>query len=255
MSKYFRVTVKATGGEYTFGAIENEEEKQAMLDAIENDEVGSSIYYIDSNQDEVSLESFEIASLVHVYGPEINGAEIIVQECKDEEFSEDIGDELIHESMDELECGVFTSSNPVVSDEFKDGCADDSLLWATEKVEKRIHFPVELILDDGDDFDISNVFVGAMNLDETINGAEIANVICYIPKDEQVKLLKAHLDGDVSGDVLSDYINDIIYEKPEALSEFVLEVGDIEGKGDWENDYNIVTTLDGAEVLYEAGEY
>jgi hypothetical protein len=255
MSKYFRVTVKGTGGEYTFGVIEDEVEKQAMLDAIKKDEVGSSVYYSDSDGDELSLESFEFASLVHVYGPEINGAEIIVQECEDEDFCDDIGDELIHESIDELECGVFTSSNPVVSDEFKEGYAVDSLLWATEKVEKRIHFPVELILDDGDDFDISNVFVGAMNLDETINGAEIANVICYIPKDEQVKLLKAHLDGDVSGDVLSDYINDIIYEKPEALSEFVLEVGDIEGKGDWENDYNIVTTLDGAEVLYEDGEY
>ena len=66
---------------------------------------------------------------------------------------------------------------------------------------------------------------------------------------------QAHLDGDVSGDVLADYINDIIYEKPEALSEFVLEVGDIEGKGEWENDYNIVTTFDGKEVLYEGGEY
>jgi hypothetical protein len=254
MSKYFRLTVMASGGEYTFGVIEDEAEKQAMLGAIENDEVGSSIYYTDSDGDEVSLESFEFASLVHVYGPEVSGAQIIVQECQDEEFSEEIGDELINESIDESECGVFTSSNPTVSAEFKEGFADDSLLWATEKVEKRIHFPVELMLDD-DDFDISNVFVGSMNLDETINGAEIVNTVCYIPKEEQVKLLKEYLDGDVADDVLADYINDIIYDKPEALNPFILEVGDIEGKGEWENDFNIVTTFDGAEVLYKGGEY
>lgn len=63
------------------------------------------------------------------------------------------------------------------------------------------------------------------------------------------------MGADYSDDeMLSEYIDDIIYDQPKALNSFILEAGDIEGKGETENDFNIVTTFDG-EILYKGDEY
>jgi hypothetical protein len=244
MSKKVNLTVFATGGEYTFGVIEDEAEKQAMLNAIENNEVSSLIYYTGNDGNEESLSSWNKANLLHKNGPWVVGASLIVN-----------GDnKSFDELIDELECTTFTSSNPWVDGEFKKKFSNDALLWGTEQIEKRIHFPVELILADDEDFDVTNVFIGSMNMDETINGAEVVDMVCYIPKEEQIKLIKNYLGEGGKDEMLSEYIGDMIFDHPEILNPFTLKVGDIEGKGETENDFNIVTTFDG-EILYKGGEY
>ncbi len=254
MSKFIRITVFNAGGEYTFGIIEDEAERQVMLNAIENDEVRSSMYYEDSEGDEVSLESFNNADILQAYGPEVDGARLIVTVCEDDTFIDEI-ETIVDEQISELKCAEFSSDNPYVTQEFKDGFNDESLLWGTYKIEKRIHFPTELTLADDEIFEITNVFIGSMNMDETICGAEIVDTIYYIRPDAQVKLVKDYYGKDYAeGDTLGDIIGELQDEKVELLKPFELDIGDIEGKGEYENDFNIVSTFDG-EVLYEGGEY
>ncbi|RLC45450.1 MAG: hypothetical protein DRH57_07960 [Candidatus Cloacimonadota bacterium] len=254
MSKFIRITVFNAGGEYTFGVIEDEAERQAMLDAIENDEVRSSIYYEDSEGDEVSLECFEFVDVLQVYGPEMEGAKLIVSVCEDDSFTEEV-ETIVDTQISETKCIEFTSSNPYLTSEKKEEFNDESLLWGTYKIEKRIYFPAELTLSDDENFEITNVFVGSMNMDETICNAEIADTIYYIRADEQLKLVKDHYGEDYAdGDTLGDIIVEIQDENIGLLEPFLLDIGDIEGKGEYENDYNVVSNFDG-EVLYEGGEY
>ena len=80
-----------------------------------------------------------------------------------------------------------------------------------------------------------------------------------IPKDKAIEYTKEYLADNYDNDCyLSEYIDEIYSESPELKekirSKHLLHPGDIEGKGEWENDYVKVTTLDG-EVLFEDGIY
>ena len=254
MSKYIRITVLNTGGEYTFGVIEDEVEKQAMLNAIENNEVSSSIYYKDGDGEEISLESFNNANILATYGPSIDSAQLIIVECEDDSFVDEVST-FIDTPILESGCILFTSSNPYCNDELKSKFSNDSLLWGTQKIEKRVHLPAELILSDKEEFEITNIFIGSMNMDETINSDEIVDVVYYIRPDVQLKLLKEYYGDDYTeDDKLGDILSDLLEEKPDMFDQFKLDIGDIEGKGEYENDFNIVTTFDG-EILYQGGEY
>ena len=114
-------------------------------------------------------------------------------------------------------------------------------------------------INDEEEFDLGNVYIGSMNMDETISGDEIIEDILYIPKDKAIEYTKEYLADNYDNDCyLSEYIDEIYSESPELKekirSKHLLHPGDIEGKGEWENDYVKVTTLDG-EVLFEDGIY
>jgi hypothetical protein len=248
MSKNYVITATNAGGEYTFGTVTGDMEKSALLDAVDYGEVELSIELEDGD----SLESCDTNDILQVYGPEYDYATITV-DVANEEF--DKVDTIIDDSIDNLGLSPWQDSNPYITPEIKETLDDDFLLWGTQKVEKRINFPVYLTLDDDEEFDINNVFFGYTNLDETIGDIEIISNCLYINKENQVALMKElYKDDYEDGDDFADALIEIADSNRDKLTKFELEIGDIQGKGDIEHEWCCVFDSDN-EMLYEGEEY
>ena len=257
----YKINIKNGGGEYTFGAVTNEDDIAAIHTAIENDEVYCSI----ETDDDLGLDHFDLDDmLLQTYGPDVQAANILVasfpSDTDDSDVDYDDGEVIIDDNIDETDVPVFTASNPWYKPEQLAEFPEDTLLWGNEKIEKRITFPTILTLPDDEEFVSTNLFVGTVNTDETVQYAEIVSSILYINEETQKNLAREYYkdDEDVTEDDLLDLFQDFLSEEFEAqpalFEEFVLEVGDVEGKGESENDYNIISTKDNT-LLYEGGEY
>jgi len=252
-----QITVSNAGGEYSGGLIDDEDQKSAILSAIDD---GRRIYsHFIEDDDDADFASYNHDDLFHVYGPCAYGG-VLVETCdnpdEEDEFSRDWTEnsDLIKE---DTEVNWFTSANPYVrSSEYKEG----DLVVLSQQVEKRMHYPVTLEVEG--QIDLSDIWVGSINMDETISDDEIVDCILQITKETQTKYLKACLGDDYSEeDEFSDYIGDIFMEKEHSklkedlLEECELEAGDIYGKGETENDYIKIVSASEDEILYEDGEY
>jgi len=256
MSKFYKIELLNTGAEYTFGAVTEKIEINVLRESIDNADVSSSIPYNDGDD---YLECFNIDLMYQVYGPEVSGANVTVTEYSNEDYSDEVNVLVDGEDIYEMdEITTFSSSNPYASPEYKEKYSDDTLLWGTQKIEKRIHFPAVIELEDDEVFEISNIFVGSLNTDETISCSEIVDGIYYIRPEAQVKLVQEYLDDDYTKeDTLQDFIHEVVSENKngvEVLKDYAMENLDIEGKGEYENDYSIIKTLDD-EIIYEDSEY
>lgn len=255
--KFLQIKIYNAGGEYTCGIIHEEEKVNAMLEAIDNEEVSGSMAYGENN----SLEHFEYDEIVHQYGPSIVGAKILIDSHIDEEFDKEC-EEIFNEAIDSTKVNIFMEEEPNVSNEIKEKYPTNSLIWSHESVEKRMVFPINLILENSEELDLSNLFIGYINMDETINYAEITSSAYYVNKENQILIAKEFYENEYEYDnnELVDFINELFFEENKEhkarvlLDTFKLEVGDIYGKGENENDYNKITNFD-YEVLYEEGEY
>jgi hypothetical protein len=259
--KFFKVEIINSGAEYLFGVVSAEAEINALKDCINNGELRSEFDYVDADENECNMAVHNIDLLFHAYGPEKDGATISVTEYSDEYCEDEI--KTIIETQDANESGVvfFTNSHPDYDEEyFVDKYSDDSLLWGNQKIEKRIHFPAVAELDEDEDFELTNVFVGSLNTDETIGDSEIVDSVYYIRPNDQINLLKEHNENNHVNPEdygkLGDCIDEIILEKGEnsILNKFKMDILDVEGKGEWENDYSVVRTLH-QEVIFEGKKY
>jgi len=259
--KYLKLGIQSAGAEYTFGGITDEEDQAAINLAIENEEdIGSSYSYVDKDGDDVEVNGFDNTELLQIYGPsicDIDRATVTLEVYEDEDFSDYVEDiDLSEEEVSKIT--LFSSSNPDPYDsDFLEKFDDGDLLFATQKVEKRIVYPLLLTLADDVDFDTACVFVGTMNMDETFNGDEIAEVAYYIPKDDQEKLLKKFFgESDDPGTItFGDILPEIYPSNPDWLEAFKCEIGDIEGKGENENDYVKILNLENEEIYTNGDEY
>ena len=137
--------------------------------------------------------------------------------------------------------------------------AEDDLIFYSQKIEKRISYPVVLDPTLDDRIKLENLYIGSMNMDETMSQDEIVAVVLYIPSGQAEEYAKEYLGTHWSSELqLSDIISDIFCEadelKEKILRNHMLYPGDIEGKGEWENDFVKITDLTG-EVLFEGGAY
>jgi len=261
---FYKLEVMNSGAEYTYGMLTEKDNIFGMKKAIEEGEEITSWFETENEAgEEIMLDAPNNTQLLHVYGPcVLAGERVKLQEIEYDKDSYEVGEDMGEEiELDTEDINYFTTTNPYANKEFLNKFEEDALQWGTQKIEKRIHYPVILELKEGEEFEIKNLFFGSVNMDETMSGDEILEVILYINPENQLKIaqkIEKLEDLDISEEVDFEYFTDVLYEHyedhKEIFQDFVCEVGDIEGKGEWENNRSIVLTKDG-ETLYEGDEY
>tara|TARA_B100000809_G_scaffold101898_2_gene100479 strand:+ start:631 stop:1473 length:843 start_codon:yes stop_codon:yes gene_type:complete len=274
--KLIRFTLINSGGEFTGGIIDNDFIKEKIREKISEGSVNSSMDFGDDH-----FDASNHTNILHNYGPDRHDAEIRLEESYDVDVEDDNDrdyNEIFSGNIDEYEekftdINKFLTSNPYPS-EFTSDFNDDDLIFYSQKIEKRIHYPVVIEIADGEEFNIENLYIGSVLMDETIGSDdEIIEDLLYIPTEkakeyirefdpeEYDRILEENEEGLTSQDVryiLLAYIEEIYNELPELKDKIrnnhLIYPGDIEGKGEWENDYVRITSLDG-EVLFEDGKH
>jgi len=245
--KKYRITVFCGGGEYTGGHVTEPEVKDFIREKIEDGELCS----FDDLPNGDSFNPEQYTDILAAYGPAVGCSTTLIVE----EINGDDEKVIFEGDFEESDAQHYTHSNPWPTNE--DGeYNDDDLIIYTQKYEKRISMPAIVELEDDVEFELDNVYVGSVNMDETINGDEIAVEVLYIPKDKAAAFVKEFL-GDDDEEELAYLIPEIGDDAPDILAkiyEYNLELEDICGKGETENDYMKVVDLK-ENVLYEGGEY
>ena len=90
-------------------------------------------------------------------------------------------------------------------------------------------------------------------MDEIINSSEIVSQIIYINKLDRLYFQNKFYPDNKEIDFL-ELLNNYFKDNTSAFSDFICVIGDIEGKGEYENDFNIITNKFGKE-LYSSAEY
>jgi len=256
MKMIIKLTVINAGGEFTGGFVTDSDVKENLREKMESGSVNSWMDFDDGTD----FETSSYTDIFHQYGPHVPGAIIQLEETTDideDEYSRSY-EEYFSDDIDETEINQFSSSNPYLCDIDKSNYSDDDLVVFSRKIEKRIHYPVLFEVDTKDDLVLSNIYIGSMNMDETISNDEIIEDFLYIPKNKAIEYTKEFLkDNYDNDDLLVDYISEIYSEdhelKEKIRSNHLMLPEDIEGKGEWEDDYVKITDLNG-EVLFESGD-
>ncbi len=285
--KIVRLTVINSGGVFTGGVITDEHVKEKLREKIDEGSVnsGTDYYRFMEFDDGESFDAYNYTDILGHYGPNVLGSTILVEESNDIDKDED--DKVYKTDIEDTEITQFISSNPSPADAGmyfngsawvadpelvdKSNYSEDDLIIYSQKTEKRIHYPVLIEIDDEEEFELSNVYIGSMSMDETISQDEIIEIVLYIPKNKAIEYIKeyfqdAYDDDDLlSRDLVQEFIdclNDIFLRQSDAETELrekiinnhQIDPGDVEGKGEWENDYVQITDMSG-EVLFEDGHY
>lgn len=255
MAKKVRITIIDTGAFCCGGIVSDPEAKRFIQKRIESGSV-ESFMFGDEEFEDFSIDTH--ATTFNVYGPCVDSETIVTLEsCSDDTI--DDYEEYFEGMLSDTDTNHYTTSNPDLFDMDKSEFSADDLIIMNEKIEKRVHYSVEINLGENEQFKLGNVYIGSMNMDESTCSGEIVEQILYISDDLAMQYVREWCgEGEDDYDALGDLLDDIRYESPELFQKIVnnhsLEVGDIFGKGEWENDYIKVTTLDG-DVLFEDGQY
>lgn len=252
--KYYKVIIKNEGSEITHGIISDPQEIQAMNNAIDDNDVVSSFMESEDNDGNmIDLFANDHNEIVGIYGPQIDGVPtFFIGEFTDDTFETEKNVLINFKPVDTVK--YFSTGNPWFQDQ--DSYEDDALIWTTEKVEKRVNFECTLVLEDDEVFNLENLFIGTQNLDEIGIYKEIVELIYYIPESKQEELTKTIYGEDYDDnceliDSLYEMHNEEEYFDNQIIIEkYLLELEEIEGKGEWESDYNRVKDMTG-EVLYD----
>lgn len=256
MKKHVKVTLQSTGGEFTFGKIEDEEIKSEILNLIEEEE---DINLETSFSDGSNLELFNYTSLYGKYSNIFHDStKIEVEFTNDENFEEvDYDNESnLTTTVEECDINYFTIENPEISE---DDDEDDIYLGGYIE-EKRIRFSFGITLEDQEDFEFENLFIGLCNLDETLGDYEIVEKAFYIPKSKQKEILKKIYGENSEESELDPYtISDAFIEEDQELMDLfnqfeIQQVGEVEGKGESETIYTFVFDND-LNILSENEQY
>jgi hypothetical protein len=250
-SGYFKLEIINTGGEYAYGFVTDESQKALIKEKIDNSEIA-----LDNDGDGVEASFFMYENVLHVYGPNGSDANLSLTVYEDEDCDNEIEEVFSQESIDSLGVNIFTSSNPY-PDNFKNNIESDALIFGGYYVEKRIHYPAVIKIEEGEQFEITNVYIGLMNLDETLCEDQIVNKVLYIRPDVAQEIMNNYNNGDNSDDPLSDYIGEMYsdFDDMDQVIQDLLKksectILDIQGKGEREDQFVVVKTMDG-EVLFE----
>jgi len=118
MSRFFRVTILNTGGEYTYGSISDKLEIDAMLKNIDNNTVNDYSLYKDLNGNDEYLNGFDHNDIVHAYGPDINGSKIEVVEFSNNRYENKVKTILEYTKIANTQVNEFCEDNPRIIEEY-----------------------------------------------------------------------------------------------------------------------------------------
>jgi len=273
IKKIIRFTAIGTGSEYTGGIIDNDSLKEKIKEKISDGSVSSSMDF-----DGEDFSAHNHTNIVHIYGPDFHEANFMLEESYDVDIEDDDRrdyKEIFNTYCDDFEdehgtyLKTFISANPY-PDQFTSGFSDDDIIFYSQKMEKRIHYPVVIEIAEDEEFDINNLYIGGVLVDETHGTDEgIVEDILYIPTEDAKKYCKEfrpehweRIVEDYPGDLIDAevkhtlyaWIEEIYNEMPELKNKIrnnhLIAPTNIEGKGEYENDGIRITSLDG-EVLFE----
>lgn len=256
MKKIIRLTIIGTGAELGAGVIDDPELNRTIIRQIENDFLQSSMYLEDGT--DFCLSNY--TDILTIYGPSTSGATVLLEQTTDidkEEYDRDY-EELFSSAIDETEINEFISSYPGLEKFDLSIYSKDSLLFFNQKIEKRIHYPVLFELSEHEELDLSNVYIGSMDVDMIAPG-EIIEDFLYIPKDKAMEYMKEYLKEQYDQELsFGEILTDIYYDAPELKAKIrahhLIPNEDTEGKGYYENDYIRVMDLDN-NILFENENY
>jgi len=258
-SGYYKLEIINAGGEYSYGFVTDEDEKDFLKNQIDSGEI-----CLDNYSDDMNVNFYEYDDLLHVYGPNGPESKVSLTVYSDEYCENEIEEKVYNEDADSTSMKFFTSSNPYPGD-YKNDTDSDALIFGGYYVEKRIHYPAVIKIDEDEVFEMENVYVGTINMDETLSSDEIVDQVLYIRPEIAEKVLEMYLGNefDRENDTLDDHIGEIFSELyddynntdidtniKELLEDSKCEVLNIEGKGEREEQHVVVKTLDD-DVLYD----
>lgn len=257
----YKISLTAMGGEYCYGFISNDDEINKINEAIENDEEIN----LSNDYDDIEVNFYDYDQIVHIYGPAITDyLKINISTYENDEEIDFLTD------CDNNSINYISLGNPMFDKENYE-LEENNLLFGGFYLEKNIELSVELELDDNETFELNNVFVGSINLDETLCNDEVISKVFYLNdkvQDEILELYNTNVDrineyGKIS--CVKDAISDLLYylkdydseEHQNALKlQSILDknelyiLDDIEGQGIHKFEYVVVRNLDN-EILYE----
>lgn len=247
------ITIIEAGGEFTCGTVDDPNLENIIKDKI-NDQSMTSCF------DTEYGGHFDISNhnnIISVYGPHVPGSILRL------EISEESGGsykECFEGPISDSGACVFESSTPYAE-------AEDKMILFNKKIEKRIHYSSLFGNHMHSSFDLGNLYIGCVNMDESFGTPdEILECILYIPLRDIKEYYEEYYgepvsEGEVEGsDVRSELLSEIFKDKKHRLAEKItrlhgLSCLKVEGKGEWECDYIKVSKDDPWNVLYEAGDY
>lgn len=241
MSQYIKITFQSTGGEFSFGKVEDENVKSEILDLIED---GEEIKLGTEFSDGIELEFFNYTSLYGKYSTILqDSTRVEIEYTNDEEF-EDIDYDNEKNQILNFEDSNINSciiENPYIEDE------EESIYIGGFIEEKRVRFSFGITLEDNEVFNLENLFIATSNLDETLGDYEVIEKAFYIPQKAQTEILKKIYEEDYSEDLEleHDLISELYMENDQEMINIfekykVPNVGEIEGKGETESVYTFV---------------
>ena len=256
--KVVKITVIETGGEFTGGTITDKDTVEAVKQKIEGGEMCSNFDFGEGD----TFDACSFNDILGIYGPHVPDCKVRIEESnngKDGDF-----EETYEGPIENTDIRIFQSSNP-----YPEKIAKDHLGIYTYKYEKRIHTEFTISIPEGGDFDLKDIYLGYMLMDETFfTSDEILEHILYIPKKELDPYIVEYSEDELKDDedrqeIMDELISEIFSESPELAKKIIdkhsIYADNSEGKGEWENDY--VKILDSTDdifdqkILFEGGEY
>ena len=249
-SGYYKLELVGIGGEYALGYVKNQEAKDELISLIDNDE---NIY---PNNEIMPFYDCDV-QLFHAYGPcESDELSVSLSVFSDEDCEDEIEEIISDEEADLLNLNFFPWSTPYPSDK-QEELEDGDLIFGGYSIEKDMHFSVIIYIEENEKFDINNIYIGTINMEESLKttDAVIAKVL-YIRDNVAKKLLKLY-DSDLDeNEELGDYLSDIVDEY-ETNSDIKKVIDSVMCKfpeiiGESESEYYFTIIRDSKEeVLYE----
>ena len=255
-SKIIRITVSCTGGNYTCGVINDEDIKESVRFNIDEESVQSTMFF----EDGTVFDSSEYDNIVGSYGPTIPESEVLVEVSNDVDTEDDDDrnySELINKQIDETDINWFVSLAPNL-DELEE-VEEDDLIFFNKKVEKRISYSIIIEIDQNENIDLSDIYLGTVMMDELFGEEDyILQEALYIPKGKAIEYLQEFLGENFNeSENLSDHIEEIYGESVELREKIrnnhLIQPTYVGGKGEWDSDYVKVTDTEG-DVLFEGEE-
>jgi len=253
-----KISITDNGGEYGYGIIEEKEKINFIKELMDQEEL-----CIENEDEEKGIEAkfYECdKQLFHVYGPAISDETTIRIVGCDNEYCEEENEEFLEEKLEDTPVNIFVYDNPYYDEEELNKFDKNALQFGGYYIEKNIEFPAVMEIKKEDNFDLSCIYIGTTNMDETLNDDEVVNIILYIPQEKAKKILELY-DIDIPVDELNEYLSEIYDEIrkennennnkiKKILDECTCEVLDIEGRGWAQYNHVMVKDMDD-EILYE----
>ena len=256
-----KLTIVETGGHYTIGRISDSNIAKQLKKRIMRSQM-SSYFEFDRHS---CFDARDCNELLDIYGPHVPGSQLIIEDYR--------SNEIYCGPFDDSPINGFQASNPYVTGLMKTPPkSSDELIVFNKRIEKRIHYSVEIHAESNMPLKLEEIYVGYCLMDETFDtDDEILEYVLYIP-DEQaleyyidwIRQEDCDLDGSESADDFRECIGEI-FDDPESelctkiVNMHRVSAEAIEGKGEWECDYIKVAEATSenflSEVLYEDDGY